>query len=357
MAAPRPSAPPPPGARTVRLPDPDAAAIALVWSIVLAMLGFVPSTWAVFQLYEHLPVVGVVAVFLLPVALPVFVHFHGPLFPKPVVARRSEASVFGLPGGPLPARVGQLVVERFKRRSGRGHTFVYRVRYEGPMVTRDLFDRGRNPTTVRTCVEGLCRVGSWPMIWRSPEGDEVRRVEELDLPLVARLSAGRGHDDGTAKGPERPLRLSRTATGEVRLRGRRHHPLTWAGIFATLLAMAAIAAVLEPPDSGFSLRWLLGVEGVAFAVGLALLLGDLAVSREVEVSAAGVRLRRSVLGLFGSQTFVPAARIESLYVEERGLYHRVVVAGDGFHHLAGSFDSMEQAVDARRRIVGGLLGR
>ena len=76
---------------------------------------------------------------------------------------------------------------------------------------------------------------------------------------------------------------------------------------------------------------------VALGVGVLLFLAVRAVSEPVTVGPGGVEVRTRLLGLCLRTRRLPVDLLESVYVEEGQMFHRLVFAGDGFHLQAGRF--------------------
>ena len=93
---------------------------------------------------------------------------------------------------------------------------------------------------------------------------------------------------------------------------------------------------------------------IALGVGVLLFLAVRAVSEPVTVGPGGVEVRTRLLGLCLRTRRLPVDLLESVYVEEGQMFHRLVFAGDGFHLQAGRFTSLEAAVAARRAALEAL---
>lgn len=266
----------------------------------------------------------------------------------PVVVERG---VVRLPGDvTLPLGQGELVVEGVERLVSRhGRVYQWDISHSsGATIAASC----PGVLSARAAVEGLAAVGKWPIVWRTPEGEELERRQpnELDVPLAVR----------EARQPWIPRDLPRPydASYEVHpldggLRGVRlvHKGGVgrWLRIegIGQLIGFSATLLVLVSASGG----WWVAVIPAAVPLFLVPLL-----TPDIEVSRSGIRLvHRAFGGLLRYRRWLPAAEIESLYVDTMPGKRLVAVSDRSQRTIAHVSDAFE-ARWLRGAIVRALVG-
>lgn len=340
--------------RTIEVPNPVARPrvdLILLGLLIGAAAAVLAMSWsASLSIPQSLGAVGLPAAVLFLVIAGKFVRRER------TQLRRVGDHVLGTRAPSLPAGIGRVVVERIAHRIGDNTAFFYTMRYENGGAPAILVERAFQPSQVRAYAEGLCRLGGYQMVWKGPEGDEVRTVSELDAPLVERLAAGQDADDGHIRAE--PAKVLPLAGDAVEVPGTPVPPGRALAFVFLIVGAGVLEGMCQLPLPGDSIpRDVAIATAIAAAVGVLFFVLIRTIRPAIVIDGLGIHLQSQVLGAVLHEQVLSLDTLESIYVEESYVFQRLIFAGDGFYRSGGRFGTLASAIAARRAVVAALGGR